>query len=160
MSKGYHFILNGTLYESKYRNKVGDLLHTKYNGSFASNGLIIKEFKVGREKQNIISISSRYILVGGMRYLPVDREQSLAQGYQVRLWDNGFSEKASDYLRIDMQFKFRRNKTRYTGEWSIDLINVTNRENMLIEYWDSSARDFRIEYQNPFIALVNYRIQF
>ena len=69
---------------------------------------------------------------------------SLAEGKQVRYWDNGFSEKADDYFRIDLQFKFRRNKPRYTGEWSIDLMNLSNRQNMLVEYWDSSIRDYRI----------------
>ncbi|MCK4746680.1 MAG: TonB-dependent receptor, partial [Bacteroidales bacterium] len=160
MSKGYHFIVNGTLYDSKYKTKTGDLFHTKYDGSYASNGLIGREFKVGKEKQNIISINMRYILIGGMRYLPIDREQSLAEDRQVRFWDNGFSEKAEDYFRIDLQFKFRRNKPRYTGEWSIDFMNLTNRQNMLVEYWDSSIRDYRIEYQNPFLPFINYRIQF
>jgi hypothetical protein len=160
LSKGYHFILNGTLYDSKYKTKKGDVFHTKYDGSYASNGLISREFKVGKERQNIISISTRYILIGGMRYLPIDRERSLAEGRQVRYWDQGFSEKADDYFRIDLQFKFRRNKPRHSGEWSIDLMNITNRQNMLIEYWDNSIMDFRIEYQNPILAFINYRIQF
>ena len=114
MSKGYYFIVNGTLYDSKYKTKTGDLLHTKYDGSYASNGLIGREFKVGKGKQNIITISTRYILIGGMRYLPIDREQSLVEGQQVRYWDDGFSEKSDDYFRIDLQLKFRRNKARYT----------------------------------------------
>jgi len=159
LSRGYHFILNGTLYESKYRTKKGDLLHTKYDGSYASNGLIGREFRVGKGKQNSIVISTRYILIGGMRYLPINREQSLAEGRQVRYWDDGFSEKADDYFRIDLQFKFRRNKPRYTAEWSVDMMNLSNRQNMLVEYWDSSIRDFSVEYQNPILVFINYRIQ-
>jgi hypothetical protein len=160
LSRDYHFILNGTLYDSKYRTKKGDLFDTKYNGSYASNGLIAREFKVGKRKQNIITLSVRYLLIGGMRYLPIDREQSITEGQQVRYWDQGYSEKADDYFRIDIQFKFRRNKPGYTGEWSIDLMNITNRQNMLVEYWDSSIRDYRIEYQNPLLPFISYRIQF
>ncbi len=160
MANGYYFILNGSLYESKYKSRTGEWLHTKYDGSYASNGTIGKEFRIGKGKQNILSISTRYLLIGGMRYLPVDRERSLAEGTQVRLWDNGFTEKASDYFRIDLQIKFRHNRSKYTGEWSLDLLNVTNQQNMLIEYWDSSIGDFRTEYQNPFIPIINYRIQF
>ncbi len=160
MADGYHFIVNGTLYESKYKSKTGEWFHTKYDGSYASNGLVVKEFRVGRGKQNSLSISARYILIGGMRYLPVDRKRSLAEGGQIRILDGGYSEKASDYFRIDLQVKFRRNRPRYTGEWSIDLLNVTNQKNMLNEYWDSSLKDFRVEYQNPFIPVISYRIQF
>jgi len=160
LSKGYHFMVNGTVYESKFRTKPGELLHTKYDGSYASNGLIGREFKVGKSRQNILTISARCLLIGGMRYLPIDRERSLAEDRQVRLLDNGFSEKADDYFRFDLQLKFRRNKSGHSGEWSIDLMNLTNRQNMLIEYWDSSIRDYRIQYQNPLLPFINYRIQF
>ena len=95
-----------------------------------------------------------------MRYLPIDRDASIANGYQVNIWDNGFSEKSSDYFRIDLLFKLRRNTSGYTGEWSIDMMNILNRQNMLTEYWDSSINDFRKEYQNPILLFVNYRIQF
>jgi hypothetical protein len=160
MRNGLHFIINGTIYDSKYKSKTGEWLHTKYDGSYASNGMIGKEFRVGRRRQHSISLSTRYILIGGMRYLPVDRERSLEEGNQVPIWDNGYSEKASDYFRIDLQLKFRLNRKRFTSEWSLDLMNITNRQNMLLEYWDSNTRSFRTEYQNPFIPLFNYRIQF
>jgi outer membrane receptor protein involved in Fe transport len=160
ISDGYFFILNGTLYDSKYKNKPGEVLHTKYDGTYAANGLFGREFRVGKEKQNIFSISTRCILIGGMRFLPVDRERSLAEGYQVQIWDYGFSEKASDYFRIDLRLRFIRNRPKYSGEWSLDIMNLTNRKNMLVEYWDNENRDFSEEYQNPIIPLLNYRIQF
>ena len=160
ISKGYYFILNGTLYESKYKNKPGEWLHTKYDGTYAANGLLGREFRIGKDKQNILSISTRFILIGGMRYLPVDRELSLTEGYKVQIWDNGFTEKASDYFRIDLQLRFTRNKPKYTGEWSFDVMNLTNRKNMLSESWDNDVKSFRKEYQNPIIPVITYRIQF
>jgi len=160
MTHGFHFLLNATIYDSKYKNKLGELLNTKYNGTYASNGLIGKEFKIGRDKQHTLGISSRYILTGGMRYLPIDEEASVAAGSTIRSWDQGFSEKLSDYFRIDLMIKFRRNRSRYAGEWSIDMLNILNRQNQLAEYWDSSAHTFRAEVQNPFILVASYRIQF
>ncbi|MCK5067733.1 MAG: TonB-dependent receptor [Bacteroidales bacterium] len=160
MTNGFHFMLNGTIYDSKYENKLGELLNSKYNGSYASNGLIGKEFKIGSGKQHTFGISSRYIFAGGMRYLPIDREASIATRSTVRLWDNGFSEKVSDYFRIDLMIKFRRNRPRYTGEWTVDLLNVLNRQNMRTEYWDNNIDDFYAEYQNPFLLFLTYRIQF
>jgi len=160
MSKGYFFTINGTIYDSKFKNKLGEELHTKYDGTYAANGLFGKEFRIGKKKHSIISISTRCILIGGMRYLPVDRQQSLAEGHQVLLWDNGFSEKNSDYIRIDLQLRFTRNRPKYTGQWSLDIMNLANRKNMRDEYWDKSIRNFRKEYQNPIIPLLNYRIQF
>lgn len=160
MFNGFHFMLNGTLYDSKYRNKLGELLHTKYNGSYASNGVIGKEFKIGKARQHTFSISSRYILAGGMRHLPVDEEASMANGYPVTYWDDGFTEKASDYFRIDLLLKVRRNKPKYSAEWSLDLLNVLNRQNMLTQYWDVHINDYKTEHQNPLLPFISYRIQF
>ena len=95
-----------------------------------------------------------------MRHLPIDMEQSLAYGYEVRLLDQGFSEKASDYFRIDLQLRYTINKQKHSSEWTLDIMNVTDRENELTEYWDRYARDFRIENQNPLIPMITYRIQF
>lgn len=160
MTNGFHFLLNGTIYDSKYENKLGELLNTKYNGTYASNGLIGKEFKIGAGKQHTLGISSRYILAGGMRYLPIDREASIASRSTVRIYDNGFSKKVSDYFRIDLMIKFRRNRPRYTGEWSIDMLNLLNRQNMRTEYWDNNLQDFYVEDQNPFLLFLTYKIQF
>jgi len=160
MTNGFHFMLNGTIYDSKYENKLGELLNTKYNGTYASNGLVGKEFKIGAGKQHTLGLSSRYILAGGMRYLPIDKEASIASRSTVRLWDDGFSEKVSDYFRIDLMIKFRRNRPRYSGEWSIDMLNVLNRQNVLTEYWDNKLQDFYEENQNPFILIISYKIQF
>ena len=160
MDKGYHFMLNGTVYESKYYNKLGEKLDTKYNGTYASNGLFGKEIKLGTSGVNTLTISGRYILVGGMRTLPINEQASMERGYSVRYWDDGFTQKNADYFRIDLLLKLRRNKARYTGEWSLDLLNLLNRQNMLREYWESSSNEIEREYQNPIIAIVSYRIQF
>jgi len=160
ISNGFHFMWNGTLYDSKYVNKLGEKMNTKYNGKYASNGVIGKEFKVGKGRQHTIGISTRYILAGGMRQLPIDAEASEENGHTVRYWDDGFTEQASDYFRIDFLIKFRRNRPKYTGEWSLDFLNILNRQNILNQYWDSSIHNLENEYQNPFIFIINYRIQF
>jgi hypothetical protein len=160
ISNGFYFMLNGSVYESKYYNKLGEKLDTKYNGTYASNGIFGKEIKLGKNGINTLSISGRYILVGGMRTLPIDEQASMERGYSVRYWDEGFTEKNADYFRIDMLLKLRRNKPRYTGEWSVDLLNVLNRQNMLTEYWESGSNELTKEYQNPLIAVISYRIQF
>jgi len=160
MARGYHFMLNGSLYESKYFNKLGEKLDTKYNGNYATNGLFGKEFKLGKGKQNTLSFFTRYILVGGIRSLPIDEQASQERGYSVRYWDDGFSVKNSDYFRVDLLVKFRRNKPGYTSEWSVDLLNILNRQNVLTEYWDHGSNELREEYQNPTIAIISYRIQF
>ena len=160
VSNGFHFMVNASLYDSKYKNRLGEMLNTKYNGRYASNGLIGKEFPLGKGKQHTFSIASRYILTGGMRDLPIDEEASAENGYTVKTWDDGFSEQYPYYARIDVLFKFKRNRPRYSGEWSLDLLNILNRKNVRYAYWENSSSSIQYEYQNPFILNVTYRIQF
>ena len=159
-SDGYSLIINGTLYESKFRNYQEEEYHTKYNGSFAASGLFRKEFNVGRYDQNILGIGARTIFAGGFRYLPIDLEASINQRRQVVIWDHGFTEKLNDFFRIDMQINFRRNKARYTGEWRLDIINVTNHKNLRRKYFEPETNSIEIEYQNPIIPVFSYRIMF
>jgi hypothetical protein len=160
ISEGFHFMWNLSVFDSKYENKLGEMLDTKYNSRYASNGLVGKEFRIGRGKQHTFGISSRYILTGGMRYLPIDEEASAENGYLVKIWDHGFSEQYPYYGRIDILFKFRRNRPKYSGEWSLDLMNILNRKNVRYAYWDNSSGSVQYEYQNPFILNITYRIQF
>ena len=90
----------------------------------------------------------------------MDKTASAANAYTVRIWDNGFTEKGSDYFRIDLLFKIRINRERYSSEWSLDLVNITNRQNPLGQYWDNESSSVLPTYQNPFLVFINYRIQF
>ena len=160
LQKGLHMMVSGTVYDSKYINKLGQELDTKYNGSYSANGQFGKEFQLGKLKQHRLSLNTRLILIGGMRYLPVDEDQSRELGYQVRILENGFTEKNADYFRIDFLIKFTRNRGQFSSEWSLDLMNLTNSQNELYSYWDSSENRLRVKYQNPLIPVISYRIQF
>ncbi|UCG26712.1 MAG: TonB-dependent receptor, partial [Bacteroidales bacterium] len=157
---GYSFLVNGTIYESKFRNYRGEEYHTKYNGSFATAGLFMKEFQVGKNRQHTLRVGTRYMYTGGFRYVPVDLDASIANGFEILIYDRGFTEKASDFFRLDLQVVFRRNKPKYTGEWKLDILNVTNRKNMLKKKYNSQTEKIEIRYQNPIIPLLSYRIQF
>ena len=97
---------------------------------------------------------------GPLGDLPIDEEASSANGYTVKIWDDGFSEQYPYYARIDVLFKFKRNRPRYSGEWSLDLMNILNRKNVRYAFWDNASTSIQYEYQNPFILNITYRIQF
>jgi hypothetical protein len=160
LEKGFHMMMNGAVYDSRYINKLGEVLHTKYNGSYSMNGQAGREFKLGKLKQHLFSVNLRLIFIGGMRYLPIDEERSQVLGYQVRILDHGFTEKNSDYFRMDLLIKFTRNREKFSSEWRLDLMNLTNCRNELYKYWDSHEHAIQVEYQNPLIPVISYRIQF
>jgi len=159
-SNGYSFLVTGTLYESKYRNYMGKELHTKYDGSFAGSGMFMKEFTVGPGGRNVLGLSTRILWTGGFRELPIDLDASIDAGREIKLWDYGFTEKMDNYFRIDLMVYFRRNRLRYTGEWKLEVINLTDKKNMLSYYYENSSQSIMVDYQNPLIPIITYRIQF
>jgi hypothetical protein len=157
-SNGYAAMWTGSLYESRFRNYMGEQFPTKYDGSFTSSGMFSKEFLVGSGGRNVIGLSTRYIWTGGFRELPIDLDASMEAGREIRIWDYGFSEKLDHYFRIDLMGYFRRNRPRYTAEWKLELINLTNHKNQLRTYYENQS--IKVEYQNTLIPLITYRIQF
>ncbi len=159
-SRGYYFMLNGTLYDSKFTNYLGETFDTKYNGSYVANAVLLKEFKVGQRKQNLFSVNSRYIYFGGLRQYPIDLERSIESGYEYRIVDEGYSYKSSDFFRMDLQLSFKRNKPNKSSEWRVDLLNVTNHKSMLEIEYDPQTESIKTEYQNKLIGMIAYRIMF
>jgi len=159
-SDGYYIMMNGTFYESKFKNIQEREYHTKYNGSRALGGVFLKEFEVGRNNQHILGFGMRFIYTGGFRNLPIDVDESISQNRQINLWDEGFTEKLGDYMRIDFQVNFRRNRSKYMGEWRLDVLNLTNRENPLNNYYNPATRRIETNLQNPVIPVIAYKIHF
>jgi hypothetical protein len=159
-SNGYSALWTGSLYESKFKNYMEEEYPTKYDGSFTNSGMFTKEFPVGPGGRNVIGLSARYIWTGGFRELPIDLEASIDAGREIRDWDYGFTEKLDNYFRIDLLGYFRRNRPRYTSEWKLEIINLTNNKNQLRTNYEHSTQSIEVEYQNTLIPLITYRIQF
>jgi hypothetical protein len=159
-SNCYSALWTGSLYDSRFKNYLGEQYHTRYDGSFTSSGMFTREFPVGPGGRNVIGLSARYIWTGGFRELPIDLAASIAEGREIRIWDHGFTEKLDNYFRIDLLGYFRRNRTRYTAEWKLEFINLTNNRNQLRTYYEHSTQSIEVEYQNQLIPMLTYRVQF
>ena len=92
--------------------------------------------------------------------MPIDLDASIDAGREIRIWDYGFTEKLDNYFRIDLMVYFRRNRPRYTSEWKLEIINLTNNKNQLRTNYEHATQSIEVEYQNTLIPLITYRIQF
>ncbi|MCC6371327.1 MAG: TonB-dependent receptor, partial [Bacteroidia bacterium] len=78
ISKGYYFLLSGSLFESKYKGGDGVWYNTRFNRNYVINFLIGKEWQLGKNKQNVLSINTRATYQGGNRYSPINDAASVA----------------------------------------------------------------------------------
>lgn len=162
-SKSWYFMLSGSLYNSRYEGSDGIERNTSFNGKFAANLLIGKEFKVGERKT--LGLGGKVTIAGGRRYGIVDTTASnelreliyLDQGYNYYQFRN--------YFRADAKISFKHNAKKVTHEIAVDLVNFLNRKNILsLSYapkpGDPSASPIRENYQLGFLPIFYYRIDF
>ena len=131
-SNGYYFLATGSLFDSKYKPANGQTYNTYFNSKYQGNLLGGKDFKVGKSGQNIFSVNFRTLVRGGFRYTPrYVGTTSSGQIYLYSVASETYERQMPYYLRFDLGLKYRRNNPRYSWIISLDIQNLTNRQNVI-----------------------------
>ena len=159
-SNNYYFLVTGSLFESRYTpiNKVE--FPTRFDGRYNLTVLGGKEFKVGKNKKNIIGLNGKLILSGGNRFTPIDLEASRQTGDHEILEDQRFAEWAGAYGRLDLGVSYKINRPKLTHTILLDIQNVTNRQNIFTLYYDDDTQQIERYTQNGLFPIINYRVEF
>ncbi|MGD0711556.1 MAG: TonB-dependent receptor [Bacteroidales bacterium] len=159
-TKSYYLMFTASLYESKYRGSDGVMRKTLFDGNYSFNALAGKEFKTGKDKNNIFNINTRIIWKGGNRLTPIDMEKSINENQTVFIEDEAFQLKGPDYFRIDLQISYRKNRPKCSWIVSLDFENVTNRLNVYDEYFDTKTKQIEKNYNLGILPILNFKIEF
>jgi hypothetical protein len=156
--KGYYFLLTTSLFDSKYKGYDGIERNTAFNGNYVVNLLGGYEFKIG--KNNMITADLKTVWAGGRRYVPIDLEKSRRTRTPEYEWSRAYKDRYNDYFRTDLRFGFKMNRKKYSQEWAIDLQNVSNYKSIFTEGYDAQKEETYKIYQQGFLPMFLYRIQF
>lgn len=165
-SKDFFFMITASVFDSKYKGSDGVERNTDFNGNFALNGLAVKEFKIGADKNSVFTTGTKITYAGGRRYTPADTGASALAGELVVIDSLRNTLQFRHYFRWDVKIGFRANRKKVTHEFGIDIINVLNTKNILsltyVPYSHSTSNysPIREEYQLGFLPLFYYRIDF
>lgn len=160
-SRDYYFMVNGALFESKYKGGDGIERDTRFNGNFNFHVLGGKEWKVGKNgKNNIFGLSTKISYAGNQRNIPINLETSIAEGRQVSEFNRAYENRVATYFRVDLQISYRKNKPKSTSEWRLDMQNLTNRFNYGGEFYDNGLQQIVSDDQIGLIPVLSYRIEF
>ncbi len=108
----------------------------------------------------MLSVDLKIVYAGGNRYLTIDAEQSIAEGNTEYDWDRAYEEQFPDYFRLNTRITYRLNMRKVNQEWSLDLQNMTNHQNIFTQNWNSNEQSISTSYQMGFMPMVTYRIYF
>jgi len=165
-SKQFFLLGTGSVFNSEYQGKDGVWRPTDFNSTYALNLLGGYEWNFGKDKKHAFSLGTAITTAGGRRYSPVDTAATRANGLDVVFISNQRNSLRFDpYFRWDAKIGLKLNTKGVTHEFAIDLINLTNRENVLTVTYanDPENPGSRILVQQPqllFLPLFYYKVDF
>jgi len=158
LSRGYYFLFTASIFDSKYTGYDGVWRNTAFNGNYVFNLLGGYEHKLGQN--TMLTLDIRTVWAGGRRFVPVDESASILEGKEVRDWSRAYEDKYSDYFRTDFRIGIKLNGKKTSQEWGVDLQNITGYKSVFMESWDTDASELYTVYQQGFVPMFLWRIQF
>jgi hypothetical protein len=160
-SKGYYYIVTGSLYESKYTPLDNIEYNSRFNANYAGNMLFGKEFKLkGKKNNKTLALNLKATLIGGNRYTPIDLENSIAAGEEVLHLDQIYKSKLDDVFLMNFALTYRVNKKKTTHEFKIDIQNVTNNQAVVGYNYDNDDQKIESYTQLSFLPNIMYVLKF
>jgi hypothetical protein len=124
LHNGYYYMITASLFESRYKGGDGVWRNTRLNRRYLVNALGGKEWKMGKQKQNMLSVNLRCSFQGGDRYIPVDEAASTAM--QNVVYDNSraYQAQLSPAFISHFTVSYKINKKNLAHEIALKMINV------------------------------------
>jgi hypothetical protein len=161
MNRNLYYLFSASLYDSKYKAADGNWYNTRFNGNYVFTFTGGKEWE-GRNKSKRITygVNIKSTWSGGLRTTPIDLEGSRAEGETVYFDQYAFEDKLPDYFRTDLRLSIKRQRAKSTGTLSLDIQNVTNRQNVFNQFYNIDDDEVQTFYQVGIIPVLAYRIEF
>jgi hypothetical protein len=160
-AKNHYLVWNGALYRATYLTLEGPRRNTPYNGSFNTHLLAGREFQLGRQAgRHGLNVNLRGTWAGGKRYVPIDLAASVAGGREMLNPKDAYRHQLDNYARLDVQVAYRFNRPRFTGEWRLDVFNVTNHRSTVRYYYDPATESVAALAQLGTLPVLACRLEF
>jgi hypothetical protein len=165
--KNFYFLINSSIFDSKYKSLEGLWRNTRYNNKYIVNILFGKEFKnLGKKQNQTLALNTKIFFEGGQRYIPLIRD---AQGNVAvependRYFDysKAYNDKLDNIFLMNLSVSYKFNRPGATHEIFLDLMNLTNAQARMAEYYDAS-KPGKVGYTTQFGFFPNlmYRVYF
>ncbi|MFV0332414.1 MAG: TonB-dependent receptor [Dysgonomonas sp.] len=162
MTKGLYYMITASLFDSRYCGGDGIWHNTRYNRNYIINGLIGKEWMLGHNKQNVLSVNLKLTLQGGERYSPVDEQATLADPDKEVLYDEtkAFSKQLSPMLLVSSSISYKINRKKVSHEFAIQSVNITRSNEFYGHDYNTKTNTIEKNYGKTVLTNVSYKIQF
>jgi hypothetical protein len=160
LSKGFYYLLTGSIFNSEYLGGDGIWRNTLYNRNYIINALTGKEWNLGKENQNILAVNVRLTYQGGDRYSPVDIESTHLYQRIIYNETQAFSEQTPAFLLAHFTASYKKNKKKSSREVAIKIINATMYSEFFGYKYNLVNKTIDAHRDMIFIPNLSYKIEF
>ncbi len=155
----FYYLATASLFDSRYTSASGEEFNTRFNKHYVVNLLGGYEWKVGRNKTNLLNLNLRLCFMGGDRTETVDYASSMAA--QQVIFDDSkiFETKKPDAQIVSLALNYRINKRNHTSVWSVQMINVLGEKDYEGYEWDEQSGTVLLKADPYFIPAISYKIE-
>jgi hypothetical protein len=161
LHQGLYWMSTLSLFRSEYRGSDQVWRNTRYDSRYAATITAGKEWGWNRRGKNrTFGLNFKMISTGGHRDTPIDLAASERKGETVYFEDQAFELVMPAYFRADIGVRLKRNYRRLTTTLSLDIQNVSNRQNIGGRFYNAQTKAVETWYQAPLIPVLAYRLDF
>ena len=153
-----YFLVSGSIYRSLFGAESSDQYWSgRFDGRYTAAAAAGKEWDLRR---NAFGLHFKALSFGGQRERLIDQVASAEQGYTIFDPMSDYSVTLPNYFRIDLRASWRKNMPGRTRTLSIDIQNLSNRENGAGYYFDTFKQQVQLRKQLGIIPVLTWRLEF
>ncbi|WP_417611976.1 TonB-dependent receptor [Owenweeksia hongkongensis] len=143
-NNSYYFLVNMSLFQSKYKTLENKWRNTQYNSEYIANILAGKEFlNLGRKDNQALTINLKVFVGGGRKIIPLrrnDQGQLNVDPANDQYWDydKAYESSLDDLYQIDLSMSYKWNRPKTTHEFYLNIYDITGAKRRISEYYDDS----------------------
>ncbi|MDR3059766.1 MAG: TonB-dependent receptor [Prevotella sp.] len=160
LADGYYYLFTASVFESRYTGGDGIWRNTRLNRNYLFNALGGKEWKLGRQKQNILGVNLRLSLQGGDRYSPIEEAASQAEQDAVYDTSKAYEKQLSPAFISNFTVSYKMNKKNLAHEFAIKMINATGYKEYEGHIYNYRKKEVEMSRSAVVMPNISYKIEF
>jgi len=127
-----------------------------YDFGHIANIRLAKKWQLSERRYMGVGVSMHHR--GGAYQSAVDTDRSLDIGYTVYDGSSPYSQQLNSYYRVDLRWYYIIKKGRYKSTLSLDIQNVTNRQNDAFLYYEPATGSSALQRQLGLLPVLSWRV--
>ena len=107
-----------------------------------------------------LSLSARLMAEGGRPYTPIDTRASYSRGYTYLDYRRLNQGRYPPYNRLDLKISYDHQLGRNRLSVYLDIMNVYDRKNVYLYFWDTDTRSIEALYQFRLLPVAGVSFEF